>query len=416
MDGPKDISKGFLLKLTLVCASFAIMIDTAIYPAAYSIYDTFYMYPEVLINTIITGTSLMVIFGSLLCGILAQFVGKKTLLAWAYVVFTITTFGNVFIADYIYILLVMRLISGLATGFIAIAGAALIAEIFIDEKTRSRMMGFYTGVMSAFGIVLGLAAGLLAIENWHNVFYIYLIAVPILAGVIFCVPRTKPERKMEKVVYEDSPTGEPVKANWGAMIALIIATFVLNFVFGSYFTMNSIYIMEQGLGDAGTAGLVVSLISVGSLITCFTFGWIFMKMQRFTPVAFSLLLAAGYLALAFSMNLGVIYVTSVIMGMMYGLSFSYYLMVASIVVPPSKVSLSIGLVNAAVSFAFFLGPYSAPIYMQIFGVETYAAAFPYMAATLAGYMVVSFIIVLAYHRRKYGSFKITGPGVMESDQ
>lgn len=66
-----------LLKIVLIFSGMAIISDVIIYPAADAIYTVFSQENPVLVNYIITGSSLMVILGSILCGLLTRYIGKK---------------------------------------------------------------------------------------------------------------------------------------------------------------------------------------------------------------------------------------------------------------------------------------------------------------------------------------------------
>ena len=69
-----------------------------------------------------------------------------------------------------------------------------------------------------------------------------------------------------------------------------------------------------------------------------------------------------------------------------------------------------GLVNAAVSIAFFFAPYVSPLYQLVFRVTTYATSMPFIAGTCFIYTIISIILVVL-HRKKHGSVDVVGPGI-----
>ena len=109
-------------------------------------------------------------------------------------------------------------------------------------------------------------------------------------------------------------------------------------------------------------------------------------------------MALGYTGLYFSKNIILVGIMCLILGAMYGLSFSYYLMYASVIVPPSKASLSISFANAAVYLGIFIGPYVPLVYQKVFSRETIVAILPYMIGTLVICGVLS--IILSVRRRR----------------
>lgn len=382
----KNVNDNIWLKVALAVSSMALMIDLAIYPAADAIYTVFAEENIALVNYIITGPSLMIVIGSILCGFVTQKVGKKQILSIAYLLFCISSiFAGVF--DNVYYLVAMRTIAGLSVGFISISSAGLIAELFTDERVMSRMMGTYTGFMSLIGAIMSLVAGYVAVINWHLVFMVYLIAVPILILVVLFVPKTKPESSLA----EDAAEGEqPVQ--WVRPIGLAGAAFVLNAAYAVVLTMIAVFLVEQGIGDAATAGTVGMIGTLGSMVACFLFSKTYMLFKRWTPVVFSIIMAIGFVVLANATGVLIVSVAAFFMGAMYGMSYSYYLMYAAMIVPPSKSSLSISIANAAVYLGLFCGPYVCPAYEAVFKVDTMAASMPYIAATCFLYAILSVVI------------------------
>ncbi|MEG1478190.1 MAG: MFS transporter [Clostridiales bacterium] len=388
----------FLLKFVLIVSSLALMVDMAIYPAVDAIYQDFADINMVLVNFFITGPALLIIIGSIICGLLVQIIGKKTILAASYLLFCISTIFSSGM-DNFYFLLAMRTIAGLTAGFISVSSVGLIAELFIDENRRSRMMGLYTAVMSILGAIMTYAAGWLAIINWHYVFYAYIIAIPVLVGVIFFIPKTAPERK---TAIEGST---PDKMPWKRTSALAIAAFIFSSMYSVILTMVAVYLVELSIGDSSTVGLLEALGALGSMVTGFAFSFIYMRTKRATPIIFAGLMAVGYLMLAYTINLPMICIAKTILGGMYGLGYAYYLMAAAMIAPPSKASLSISIANSAVYGGIFVGPYVCPLIQYLFHVDSIVACMPYMVLILIGYVMISAAIVI-YTKKKQGNIEL----------
>lgn len=382
-----NTKSNFWLKLTLAVSSMALMVDMAIYPAADAIYTVFADQNIALVNFVITGPSLMIVIGSLLCGIATQKIGKKKILSFAYLVFCISSIfaGAV---DNIWYLIIMRTLMGLSAGFINISSAGLIAELFVDETVMSKMMGAYTGVMSILGAILSMAAGYLALMDWHYVFYLYVIAVPILFLIVKNTPATPPEGAGSAQTQD----GDEGKTNWRRPLSLAVAAFTLNSGYAVVLTMMAVFLAEQQIGNSATAGTVGMIATLGSMAASFLFSRTYMIFKRKTPIVFAIIMGLGFLMLAYSKALFIVCAASFLMGAMYGTSYSYYLMYAAMVVPASKSSLSISIANAAVYLGLFCGPYVCPFYEGIFRVDTMAASMPYIAVTCFLYAVISVIL------------------------
>lgn len=382
-----DTKSNFWLKLTLAVSSMALMVDLAIYPAADAIYTVFADQNTLLVNYVITGPSLMIVIGSILCGFATQKMGKKKILSLSYLIFCISAIfaGTI---DNIWYLIVMRTLAGLSTGFISISSAGLIAELFVDESSMSKMMGTYTGVMSVIGAFMSVTAGYLALMDWHYVFWIYVIAVPVLALIVMNTPDTPPEGASSGQTQD----GEEEKTAWVKPLSLAAAAFVLNAAYAVVLTMMAVFLAEQQIGNSATAGTMGMIATLGSMVASFLFSRIYMIFKRKTPIVFSVIMGLGFVALAYSKALFVISAATFFMGAMYGMSYSYYLMYAAMVVPASKASLSISIANAAVYLGLFCGPYVCPFYESIFRVDTMAASMPYIAITCFLYTALSVVM------------------------
>lgn len=377
-----------LLKIVLIFSGMAIISDVIIYPAADAIYTVFSQENPVLVNYIITGSSLMVILGSILCGLLTRYIGKKTILLVSYIVFILSGVAAPWSQNLIY-MIIMRTITGLTMGFVSISSAGLIAELFVNEEKRSWMMGAYTGGMSLAGAIMSYVSGILAVKNWHLIFYVYLIAVPVLIMSLIVVPKTQPEGKATEE-HIDLPS----QMYWKSSLSLADAAFVFNALYAVILTLISVYLTELQIGDAATAGTMGMLGTLGSMVASFAFSALYMKTKRATPVFFSIVLGIGFLILAYFHNIYAIGFAVTIMGGMYGIAYSYYLMYASIIVPPSKASFSISLANAAVYAGIFSAPYVNSLVQKVFKYNTIAEGMPVLAVICGCYAVLSICILL----------------------
>lgn len=361
--------------ITILLASAALMGDFAIYPAADAIFNHFPDTHITILNFILSGTSLMIIFASLLCGVMAQYYSKKVLLVISYSMFFVCAFFGAAVDNAVY-MAVMRGLTGIAMGFIGTLLAGLIAELFVDEQKRSTMMGLYTAIMAVLGSLISLGAGYLAVNDWHLVFRIYLFALPIIALMLIFIPYTPPEGKQAE--------GEAVDEKFPVLpvLGMTGTAFIVNAMYGVIMTMVAVFLAEEAIGDAATAGIMGSLGTVGSCIGCLVFIVLYMRFKHFVPALFSLLMGAAYLTLGFSENTIIIGILCTILGSTYGLGYSYFLMHASVIVPASRASLAIAFANAGIYLGLFSGPYVPMVFQGIFNVDTIAATMPYMAALL----------------------------------
>lgn len=376
------------LKITILLAGMALMADLAIYPAADAIFGAFPDGGTAILNFVITGPSLMIILASILCGFLAQFISKKTMLVGAYAVFCITSiFGGV-VNNLTYIA-VMRGITGVSMGFIGTTMVGLIAELFVDEEKRSQMLGLYNGVMAASGVLISFVAGKLAVQDWHMVFRVYLMAVPILLLTIVFIPHTPPEGKESQSLGKDDKPFPVLR-----VLSLTFGAFIVNAMYSVILSLIAVFLDELAIGDASTAGIMNSVGTIGSFLACISFAFIYMRLKQFVPIVFTVGMGIGYGILGFSTSLFMIGTMCVLLGMTYGLGYSYFLMHSSVIVSPSKASLSIAFANAGIYLGLFSGPYVPLVYQHFIKGNTIASVMPYMAITLGICGVISLVAAM----------------------
>lgn len=382
------MKSNLMTKITIVLLTFAIMGDMVVIPAAGGIFGTFYDASPVLLNFILTGPMLISVGASFLCGFLARSISKKNLIVSAYVLFIISACGGALIEN-IYYIVVMRAIAGFTYGIVGAAATGLIAEIFIEEKVRSSMMGIYNGMMSLCGVVMSLVSGFLAVGSWKSSFYVYLAAIPILILAVFFLPKTPPEG----ISSEDASESKD-RLPLGKFVPVVLAFLTLSALYYIVVYYIAIYVEEMQLGDASTSGMLGSVATIGSFVACMFFSVIYMRIKRATPILIFFCTSIAYLVMAFPTNVWIVGIMSFLAGAAYGLAMSYYFMHASMIVPSGVMSIAMGIINAAIGLGGFLSSYILELYKAVLGVEIMAPTFLYIGITLAIGGVVSIILTI----------------------
>lgn len=353
------------------------MADLVVTPAAQGIFENFPDANPSLYSLFLTGPFFFSLLASLLCGFLARFISKKYLMIGSYILFILAACGGALV-DNIYYLVVARLIVGFAYGLSLAANMGLLAEVFPDEKERSTMMGFSNATISVWGILIPLVSGYLSVQNWHNVYFIYLVAIPILGMIVLFVPKTPPEGTQVTDDAQASKESLPL----AKFIPVVVAFLFLNIFYNISMYYIVFYLTETGLGDSSTAGIVTALFVLGSFLVCMFFSPIYMRVKRGTPIFIFVLMGLGYVVLAFPSNIWIVGLMGLIIGASYGLGVSYYYMHASTIVPPSSISLGMGIIGAAMSLGGFLSSYFLSLYQLMLGVKTITPTFLYIGISL----------------------------------
>ncbi|MCR4437401.1 MAG: MFS transporter [Clostridiales bacterium] len=367
-----------LLKTTVLLVTFASMADMVVIPAVGGIFASFPDASPFLMGLFLTGPLLLCVIGSVLCGFLAQYISKKYLLIGAYVLFIIASCGGALI-DNIYYIVAMRLLVGLSYGLSMTLGMGIIAEVFLDEKERSFMMGANSSAASALGIAMSLLGGYLAVGNWHHSYYVYLAAIPILIMIIAFVPKTPPEGKKASDVAASGKERLPI----AKMLPVVVSYLIFNALYYIALYYIAIYLEEVKLGDASTAGIMSSLSTIGSLCAGILFSIVYMRVKRGTPIIAFLVMAGTFIVLAFPSNIWVIGIMCFMGGLAYNFGSSYYFMHTSMIAPPGVMSLAMGIITATMGIGGFLSSYALSLYQAVLKVNTMTPTFLYIGITLA---------------------------------
>ncbi|QSX07654.1 MFS transporter [Alkalibacter rhizosphaerae] len=394
MEAKLGKGKMVLFLIALFLTNVAVMSDMVIIPAIANMYGVFGDSIN-LVNFIISGPALIVVFSSLLCGKLMQYFSKKTLLIFSYALFAAASILGVAIENALY-MAVMRGIVGFAMGIVNVSAVALIPEIFLDEKKRSTILGMYNSAMAAVGAVIGLIAGYFAVAAWQFVFRVYWISVPILAMIILFVPKTPPE---SVVFNEDGSVTKKEALPLLSFGALVVGFILFNMIYMVIYFQISVYVLENAIGNESVAGILSSLGTVGSAVACLAFGLTYTKFKRATIIPSYLAWVLCFSLLYLKPTFAVAVFACTLMGAAYGNGFSYYFMRTTVIVPPSRISLAMGIVTAANGVGMFLSPYFATTLQQWMGVQSLTAIMPVLIILCAAGSVLS--IVLTLRDKKY---------------
>lgn len=383
----KTLSKGkiVLLLITIYLSTIAIMHDMVIVPAIDGIFGQFYE-TENMVNYVISGPALVSVLAALVSGKVLQYISKKK---WMLVGFAIFAVGAIFgvALENIYYMAAMRSLVGIGMGIVTVTNLAIISEVFTDENKRGSMMGIYNAALSVVASVLGLVAGFFATTSWQSVFKIFLISIPIFIMIVIFIPKTSPQRYEEE---EGEKKPLPIKS----VLALNVAFLIFTTIYAVVYYKIGIYVSENNIGNEAVVGMLASLGTVGSLVSCLIFGVVYSKLKRGTIIPAYALLTVGFLILILSKNVVSTAIACTLMGGAYGFGISYYNMRCTMIVPPSQIDNSISIVSATLGLGLFMSPFLSTILKGILGVDTLSGILPSLTVVLVIGIVLSIILTI----------------------
>ncbi|MBC2578862.1 MFS transporter [Clostridium sp. DJ247] len=291
-----------LFKLAILSLSLlTVMSGAAVAPALGIISRYFSDVNPVFIKMILTLPAFFIIPFTLISGKLVSRLNKKTIVIIGLCLYILGGIGGGF-ARTIYELLFFRAILGIGVGLIMPLSTGLIADFFTNEE-RIKMIGYSAAVNNLGGIIATLASGLLAAISWRYSFGVYFMGVLVFLLVIFALP--EPERKAEIQTEKSSLSKNVFK--------MAFSGFIITIIFYTVPTNLSLFLTNEGIGGAGTSGVMISLMTFSSFLLGMSFSKIINYLQKSTVIFSLTSLLIGFLLLSLANSiyivvLGVIFI------------------------------------------------------------------------------------------------------------
>lgn len=369
-----------LVTFAILAFSFLIMGVGTTSPALASISKAFPNIDFSMITLIATLPVLFTVPFSLIAGKLA---GNKmtfrSLVVIGIVLFIIGGAAPYFMNSFTGII-TMRAILGIGLGILYPIPAALIMNLF-EGTSRENLMGFNGVIQNIGGIVFQLLGGILCAISWRNTFLAYLLAIIPFIIVVLLLP--------EPPKIEESKN-EKIKIPSMVYIWSIII-FVDTLLLYPMLTGMSSLVINNNLGTAASAAIVLTMFTVGGMVSGAVFGKIYHAATRFTFAIGLIMHAVGYIFLICGNSLMAFCIGSTIVGIGYILAFTAILMSVGILVTPSSTTFAMSLIMAFMSIGGFVSSFFFAYIQRIFNI-TYSK-FPFIVGVIC-LVVYSIIHVL----------------------
>jgi MFS family permease len=364
-------SKSWKTKLTLLLASsLTIMAATTIAPSLPAInqhFESTVADPDLratLVQLLITLPALFIVIGSPIAGIVVDRFGRKPLLLVSTLLYGLAGSSGIYLES-LTTILVGRALLGLAVAGIMVSATTLIADYYTGS-TRATFMGLQSGFMGLGGVLFLTLGGILAQQNWHYPFGIYLFAcliMPLIVLFIFEPHAVEISKKSShpnigvetEMAIQSIPIGVMVVVY--GLSTLIQIAFYLIPVQLPFFLKNLVQAVPS------QTGMAIAFCTLFAAIASVNYGKMNQRMGfvSFLPLVFGLM-GIGYLLIGQSSNWAQVLTGLALCGMGVGLlmpNMSIWLMTT---VPESIRGRALG----GLSTSMFLGQFLSPIVTQPF--------------------------------------------------
>lgn len=357
------------------------MASAAVSPALANISNAFPGVSINLIKTVLTLPSLFIIPFSLISGRLVHRFGNKYVLIIGILIYLIGGIAPVFV-DTIPQLLVFRAILGCGCGLIMPISQSLIALNF-EGPVKTKITGYSGAASYLMGVIASFVVAPVSSIDWHYSFYIYLIAVVVLILNIAILPYDKPEKEIEK---------KTTKKFSGKVWWLIAGILLVNIAFYAVPANVALFMKEQHIGVAQSAGTVISMFMIAGFIAGLSLSHLQHLLKKHTVLFGVCIMATGYIILSLANSMALVVSGSGFVGFSFGILFPSFIILITNICSSNNFIVALSYASCAQFLGQFLSPYVLQLIKTIFGFSSLRYDFIILAICLSLSALIYFAI------------------------
>jgi len=239
----------------------AVMGVASITPALPKISETLNL-SKTQIGLLISAFTFPGIFLTPVAGILADRIGRKTILIPSLFVFALAGFAIFYFHDF-YWMIILRIIQGVGAASLGSLNSTLIGDIY-KGKSLPEAMGYNSSVLSLSTATYPLIGGIMAGFAWHYPFVLPLLAIPVGIFVIFGIKEPVIDKPSNFKQYLKDISTNILKKEVVAIFILGTLTFII--LYGAFLTYLPFLLRQEFELDAPQIGVFLTLSSLTSAI------------------------------------------------------------------------------------------------------------------------------------------------------
>lgn len=346
--------------IVILCASMlTIMGSAAVAPALPKMLEYFADMPnaDLLVSLVVTLPALGIIITSPFIGILADRYSRKKILMASLAIFALVGVTGAFLNS-LYIILAFRILLGVGIAGMTICTSALLADNYAGAELKKKT-GIQAACMGLGAMVLQVAGGALAEINWHVPYYIYLISLLIIPGVMLSINASK-----SIINHDHGKVGTVIskkKISLRSITLIYIATFTLLVLFLSIPTKLPFVLNEKGISSTLMIGALISIPglfgTVGGLANIRISGYL--SEVKTNCIAF-IILGGGIFILSIAPDISTMIIGLIMIGIAFGLINATNMSWLGRIAPAH----SRGKIFSGFTTILFLGELVSPIIVQ----------------------------------------------------
>jgi MFS family permease len=317
-------------------------------------------FPGVPFTTIVliaTLASVVSVPATIIAGMVAGSIIKyKTLLVGGMILFIAGGMAPYFTQSSLGVILAFRVLFGIGVGIVIPLGGALIIAFFEGEQ-RNKLMGLGAVVNNAGGILFQLLGGIAASVFWGYSFLVHGLGIITLIFVLFL---PEPEKAPARQAGEAVPKMPKVFYTYAFGI---FATTILFFPL----LMNMSSVIEAGgMGNAAVSGMVLTMFTVGGVITGFIFPKFFGTLKQNTIPVILFIISVAMACIAFGNTIAFMYAGATFGGLGLCMMVPTIFTILGTKLHPAQVAIASGLIMGFMNAGGFVSAYAYAILAVVF--------------------------------------------------
>lgn len=309
--------KSGLFKVALLSISLLLMIAPQISSVLPLMYSSFPDVSRAAVETLSTIPNIGIVVGLVLSPFLIKLLGTKTTVITGLIIALLAGTYPMYATGYT-LILVSRFLLGAGIGLFNSLAVSLLSK-FYEGDELSTMLGFQNSMGSVGAAIFSFCVGILAVNGWHATFAIYLAALPILLLFGFVV-------KLPDQQQTDS-ANQPANQEENKINASVIEIAIVMFFMYVFFMPMSFKLPQlatsQKIANVSQIAFVSSVVTLIGIPVGMCYGFLKKKLHDLILPIGLLLQVAGLLAIAYAVNLPMLFVAVIVLGAGFGLSVPY---------------------------------------------------------------------------------------------
>jgi len=318
--------------------------------------------------------------------------GKKKLLLIGSILFAVGGLSGALVTNINYIIFT-RIFEGLGAGLVMTVSLMQIPELFQDQATVDKLMGYNGIMMAVFSGLITFTSGYMALVNWKLPFLYYAVGFIIFILQWIFIPADN-----KSGAEENQPVVKSHASKAGILHAL--GGFGFGLVTSFFFVCISGVVAENGIGNASVAGTAATFNTVGSFISGFLFAAIFGKLKDYSFPCFYLCMILAFMGIIKATTAPTVFALAVLNGFGWNWFFSAYLAKVSMISDGSSLDANMAWANGAFYIGQFMTPFALSAIVSATGNESVVFALKCAMVAMIILAVIHLIVAISGSSKK----------------